>query len=729
MIAWDQNSVKIDAGVMDRTPMRFYPVFYDIDTAFGTNVQGGLYATPYVAWPYAIGTRYTPVAGAGQEYNCFGTNFLKRISKCYETALCRRYQELRSGTVDPIDGKTKISAPFDYSNILQLYNKQMVGRIGERYFNEDAVFKYVGFTNDPDRTAKRNYITNARGNKVMFMKNFLKKRMDYIDGVLGYVPDVEDMAYIQHYSQGTLTLGIETATAAYIRVSFAQNQVISVFCNGVTPTYVSYNYPGITQHILRIYNCAIVTNITGLASKDVRIARLNSCTALRTLDLSGNPNFGLENSTIAISECKSLLSLNLTACNGANPLPLNLSGCVQLKEFLVSNSSVSDVAFTTNLNLETIDIRKCPNFTTLSVAGLYNLNQLDFDEDKLISLEISDSSISPDFSQPNTYNNLETLLMVGNTTVTSIKFDPTSFLNLGKLFISDCPLLETVEDLFKDRTNPVELNTNFLGNCNKLLTVRNIFENSIVTAIPSGLFSGGSALNIKTMTGCFKNCKNLNSFSADVLSRSYPNLEDITELFYGAILQLYEDVWGLDQWGNAAVISKTAINIFKSDNVLNNCPKLKTISKAFYAAELINIPTNIFLGSTILSNLDYCFSEITNPISTFDEVSRDIIVPSTLFNTALQLQFALSAIGVFQNSNLSIIHNDIFTNAANLVNANYLFNGCQLTSIPTGIFTSAPKLKYAQLYILKICTISIWWLFYNKYSCYNIYYCPNVRRY
>ena len=50
----------------------------------------------------------------------------------------------------------------------------MVGRVGERYFNQDAVFKYIGFENDPEYTAKRNYITNARGNKVMFMKNFLK---------------------------------------------------------------------------------------------------------------------------------------------------------------------------------------------------------------------------------------------------------------------------------------------------------------------------------------------------------------------------------------------------------------------------------------------------------------------------------------------------------------------------------------------------------------------------
>lgn len=104
MIAYDQESTLSSGGVMDRKPMRFYPVFYDIDTAFGTNVQGGLYSTPYIEWPYDITGLYTAKEGAGQEYNCFGTLFLKRISKCYPKALSRRYQELKSGvnTFDPL---------------------------------------------------------------------------------------------------------------------------------------------------------------------------------------------------------------------------------------------------------------------------------------------------------------------------------------------------------------------------------------------------------------------------------------------------------------------------------------------------------------------------------------------------------------------------------------------------------------------------------------------------
>jgi hypothetical protein len=49
MLGWDENSVETETpGVMNRERIKFHPVFYDIDTAFGTNVQGGLYATPYI---------------------------------------------------------------------------------------------------------------------------------------------------------------------------------------------------------------------------------------------------------------------------------------------------------------------------------------------------------------------------------------------------------------------------------------------------------------------------------------------------------------------------------------------------------------------------------------------------------------------------------------------------------------------------------------------------------
>ena len=186
--------------------------------------------------------------------------------------------------------------------------------------------------------------------------------------------------------------------AGYVRVSFAQNQIVSVYCDGINPVSVSYNYSTVTQHILRIYNCGIITHLAGLANKDVRIARLNSMINLMILDLRGNPNFGTEVSTLEISECKNLRTIDLTGCNGANEFTPDISGCIFLEEFLISNSSVGNVSFANNLNIKTIDVRNSPRFNTLDISNLYRLTSLNYDEHRLVSLNISNSAYAIDFS-------------------------------------------------------------------------------------------------------------------------------------------------------------------------------------------------------------------------------------------------------------------------------------------------------------------------------------------
>ena len=681
MIAWDQDSVKVGDGIMDRKKMRFYPVFYDIDTAFGTNVQGGLYSTPYIAWAYDIGDIYVAEQGAGQEYNCFGTNFLKRISKNYGPQLMRRYQELRSGTVNPLDSKTKIAAPFDYLNILQLYTKQMVGRVGERYFNQDAVFKYIGFENDPEYTAKRNYITNARGNKVMFMKNFLKKRLDYIDSLLGYIPDTEDMAYFQHYSSGAMTLSIETITAGYIRISFAQNQVISIYCNGIVPTEVTYNYASVTQHILRIYNCAIITKLTGLTNKDVRIARLNSMVNLRVLDLKGNPNFGSEVSTLEIASCRNLRTIDLTGCNGSNEFTPDISGCALLEQFLISNSSVGNVSFSQNLNLTTIDVRGCTRFNSLDVSNLYRLTQLYYDEWRLLSLNISNSAIIVDFSLDNTYNNLTSLKIINNRAITALQFGTNSFNSLEQLEIANCSKLVSVIDLFKNRTGYPSLNIDFLSNCPLLTIVEGLFENSVLTDVPSRMFLNSN--RIKSLKNCFKNCTQLNNIPSGILDEMQ-YLEDITDIFNGARLQYYTDIIGLDEFGELQIQGKQIHNVIQTQNLFAACPALKIVTRAFANSSLVNIPTNIFATSLYLLNIDQCFYNITNEDSIYNSTKIPLVIPDLLWN---DLRIITSAIEVFKNSYLTTVSDNIFKTANKLTTCQGLFSGCPLTNLPANIFS------------------------------------------
>lgn len=702
MIGWDQNSQKTSTdGVMNRERVKFYPVFYDIDTAFGTNVQGGLYATPYIEWPYDIGggdpadpekNLYTAGPESGWEYNCFGTNFLKRISKNYGPALAKRYEELRSGTYDPLkparNSDSWISAPFDYSSILQLYSKQMVARIGERYFNQDAVYKYIGFEGDPDINDKRNYISNARGNKLMFMKNFLKKRLEYIDGIMGYVPDAADMAYIEHFHGGTITLGIKTAVDCKIRVSFAQNQVVSISCKKDVVTNVSYNYQTVTQHILRIYNSGKITEIQGLTNISMKTGKFSSCPNLKVLDLSGTTNFVDQNSYLNIGGCERLEVLNLTGCGTGRQTAFNVAidGCPRLKELYASNSAIQVSSFTANPKLQIINVNNCNFQQSINVSGLTLLTTLIFNKNTVTSLNISQSSISGNslgFGDPNVYTALQTLVIVGNTGLTSLTFDPTSFTSLQSLTISDCLNLVTVENLFKNRQNAVVINTNFLENCTGLTKVNNLFEGSNISEIGVDFLKGCTA--IQELKGLFKNCTNLQSIPSGALV-AFPNLVDISEIFAGASLQTYSDIYT-----GEVITGKQVHNVFKSSggNVFSNCPSLTTITDAFNGAELINVPANLFLVSPLV-NVSGAFANITNPGSEFANEVQGLTFTGNAFvsNPAVT-----SITGFFANSVIDSVQSNIFSSCPELVNASYLFSGSTLTSIPATIFANTPKLQ------------------------------------
>lgn len=642
---------------------------------------------------------YTPPPNGGQEYNCFGSQFFERISKNYGRALARRYAELRSGGTT--GSSINLNAPFDYNNILRLYNNQMVGRIGERYFNEDAVYKYIGYgTDDPDIVAKRNYITNARGNKVMFMKNFLRRRLNFIDAMLGYFPDTDDMAYFQHYYQGLVTLRLESSTSTTVRISFAQNNSRSISLRAGEITEVQFTYSDTTQHIMRIYNCATITRLEGLNGIDLRVARMNSLLSVRELDLRNNPAIGSidANNGIIVSDCSSLETLNISGCNGPTPFSINLDKCYQLKNFIATNSSLSQVSFSGKYNVESIDVRNCPNLLDLSVSGLQKLTDLKLDHEVLTSLNLSQSKVVLDLSLPNLFPNLTTLNIVENSGFVTLKFDSTSFPKLSNLIIRNCSKLEVVEDLFMDRLNPVVLNTEFLANCPKLWCIKNLFKNSLIQTIPSRMLEN-STDRLTCMTGVFQGCTSLVTIPETVLSRDFPLLENITDIFNGARLQRYIDKF-ITVAGNPVKIGLDPINVFQSNNIFNNAPALKDVTRAFYGAELVNIPTNLFQNSILLETINECFSNINNTVGNAPNGRsatwlNGLLIPENLFAFSRNIKYADK---VFKNTtiarvkttnsttNVSSISDNIFQSHLILETAKELFKDSNLSKIPTNIF-------------------------------------------
>lgn len=645
LVQFDNRDIDdYDRALIGRFP-QFYPVFYDMDTVFGTNVQGGLTTDAYVGWQYPIKSKsgkhyYTPLEDAFNNYNCGESRFFRRMSEHYGDAIARRYKDLRSG-VKGFMGES-YDAPLSYNYIIKKYCTEMVGRIGENLFNKDAVYKYIGTDYDSDdvKASKRKYIINSRGNKIVFMKNFLKKRLDYCDGMFRYEPEgsaVSEMTYFQHSYVGTFSFSILTSTPTYMRVSFAQNQSSYIFCDGKHYTDVNYEYQGeeggiISEKILRIYNTQNVVDFKGFENKKLNKAKLSSCGSLKSLNLSNNATLN----ELEIAGCANLQEIYLNNCNYSGGFQCNITDAFFLKHFEAFNSSVFAGDFSRSKYLEYIDVRNCPNVLDLSVDGLKKLKTLLYNSNNITSLNISNVSIDlPLYTYQSYFTNLKTIIAVNNDAITQIcKTDyrhTNVYPSLQKLTIKNCPNLTKVCNLFYDNKSVKVLEEGIFEGC-PINDIKGMFANSTIEIVPRKICEIMGSMS--DLTDLFRNCPNILDFSW--LPAEYPNLVTCNAMLYKCI--------GLTSLP-IGFLSNTPL-LESCSEILSGCIGLKSLPNGF----LSNIP-KLKIGWNILC----------------------------------------------QCSNLESLPDGFMVNAPELTNANRIVCECRLIkNLNTGFLSNAPKLVQIQ---------------------------------
>ena len=86
--------------------------------------------------------------------------------------------------------------------------------------------KYFGseYDTESDIQTKRAFVGNARGNKFLYVKDFLNKRMMYIDSILGYVDETsgtKGSIAIRHGYDSLMTLRLATVAPSFITIQWA----------------------------------------------------------------------------------------------------------------------------------------------------------------------------------------------------------------------------------------------------------------------------------------------------------------------------------------------------------------------------------------------------------------------------------------------------------------------------------------------------------------------------
>ena len=585
-VQWDTREIDMANRALKGNPPVFYPTMYDMDTALGTNVQGTLTEDAFLGWQYPIGNindnakYYQPEEGAFQNYNCGENRFWRRISALYGDTIIRRYRDLRSGVTGQ-DGKA-YDGVLTHNFIISTFCKEIISRIGERFYNMDAEYKYIGMDYESQDAidAKRKYLINARGNKLMFINQFLLDRLSYVDSLFRYEPQgsaVSEMIYFQHRYNGTFEITMKTEVPAFIRVSFAQNQSSYVYCDGKLPAKVSYTYQSVggdaSEKILRIYNAAPIVMIEGLSGKDLTKAKLSTASSLRAIDLSNNPALN----ELELSGCRNLEELNLSGCNLSTGFGVDISNCVFLRKFLAHNSTVRTGDFTHNPYLADIDVRECPNVSTLNLEGLKRVQSIQFTPGNIEQLNISNCSANVDVQG---CVNLTSLTVVDNSQITAIAPEK-GFTRLRTVDIRNCPKLVNISNLLKDNKIITELPDNFLDGCKATIKFMDgTFQGSNIAVYPTGFFTNSfpelvsandvfsdSALSgsiadhfvgskkLVSVARCYKGCKNVTGSTPNISGKQwweartgYANITTYSMCFYGCVgLTNYKDIpvaWG-----------------------------------------------------------------------------------------------------------------------------------------------------------------------------------------
>lgn len=539
-VQWDTREIDMANRALKGNPPVFYPAGYDMDTALGTNVQGTLTEDAFKGWQYPIGNindnakYYQPKDSDFQNYNCGENRFWRRISALYGDTIIRRYRDLRSGVTGQ-DGKA-YDGVLTHNFIISTFCKEIISRIGERFYNMDAQYKYIGMDYESLDAidAKRKYLINARGNKLMFINQFLQDRLSYVDSLFRYEPQgsaVSEMIYFQHRYNGTFSITMKTEVPAFIRVSFAQNQSSYVYCDGKLPATVSYTYQSVgddaSEKILRIYNAAPIVMIEGFAGKNLTKAKLSTASSLRSIDLSNNPALN----ELELSGCRNLEELNLSGCNLSTGFGVDISNCVFLRKFLAHNSTVRTGDFTHNPYLTDIDVRECPNVSILNLEGLKRVQSVQFTPANIEELNLSNCSANLDIKD---CLNLISLTVVNNDHIVSLA-SKTGFTKLRNLDIRNCSRLENMTNFLKENKVITELPKNFLEASKATIKyLDGAFQDTMISTYPEGFFTNtfpelvsanytfsGSALSgsiedhfigstkLASVVGCYMQCRQI----------------------------------------------------------------------------------------------------------------------------------------------------------------------------------------------------------------------------
>lgn len=600
----------------------WYLMFYDMDTFFGFDNKGELVWGPEVRCP--------------EDYNTSGSLLWEKVFRCFQAEIRERYATLRRGGLN-------------LETVLDTIEGEVIGNIGETFYNRDNMDKYL--------SQGAAYLYMAKGNRVQHLRRWLTARFLYTDSMFGYLPDVENTVILRNTMSGLWTIRLKTYTPQLITIEFGGTGVggvepylgtLTKQCNNKEWTEFSYFFDGVYQRDISISGAKYIMDIDGLNNCELLMLDVRYCEKLLNISANKNPNL----TSINLSNCHRLQTLDLSNCTklgSTTGTSLDVGNCYNLKHLDVSNTSIPAITTTNCSYLKYVDISNSlvasinySNLQSLKTVNISNCSRLS--EVSINSCQgITELSITNDPS-------LRTIRIENCKSLQTININKVS--DLENLIIEECPNLATI----KIRTAPV-LTALDVSGCEGLVTLD-------VQAVPLSDISFGEIAKLKYIDI---------SKNTSIRKLDFSECKSIIETLNITNTDNIREILNMDM----LVASFEQTQLFKGNDYLQR------ITGQIRFGDGITYARNMFQDCTDLEEVpSMTFNQVTNISGMFMNCVNLVEVPELDTSKMTDLSY------LFYNCERLESAPDLDTSKC--VNFNYMFYNCnRFTSTPSYDLSSA----------------------------------------
>ncbi len=378
MLAVDSRAKNMFLDTVDG--VIWYPRWYDIDTTYGLNNEGGL--------QFEYGLEQTDEVENVAVYNGNNSLLWNNFGEAFADDIKDYYKELRK--------------QITYDSMLSVLQEEQIDKISANMYNTDADFKYIKpLIEQNDST----YLYVAQGNRLNHLQWWLNNRFKYLDSkyeASDYENDFITMRlYTPELYEGVEPSGnfnIKPYIDMYSTVKFGSSVVKER--SKANETTLIESPEGLTFNNTEtiIYGASNILDIGDLSNKYARTMDFSKATKLNKLiigsQISGYSNTNLTD--LQIGNNSLLEEIDVSNCPNLKTT-LDLSKCLNIKKIYASGSGIRGVTLASGGNLTNM---RLPNVSSLIVTNQPSLTELTVDNYTNLTtlrLENIDNSISRRF--------------------------------------------------------------------------------------------------------------------------------------------------------------------------------------------------------------------------------------------------------------------------------------------------------------------------------------------